>query len=114
MYKDLGYKIGGPVEASPMKEEPRISYPSLCLNSDSAPDIKADEVFEATVKLKFKGFRKDDYSKDRPYHLDFDVMAIDFGKGGPDIDESDEEEEGLQSKLEKELSDKMESKKKGK
>jgi hypothetical protein len=75
----------------PTKKEPKITYPTLCIRDKSLeavfgkelPDV--GEELEATVKLRVKGVRSDEYGKS----VDFEVVAGEFGE----LEEVDSEEE---------------------
>lgn len=109
-YKDLGRKQksgAGPCEAPNVTEKdvaPRINYPYFNLETAEAVGAKADSVIECKVKLRFKGFRKTDYDKERPYHNEFDVIAIDFGDADVELDEETPKDAGgLQAAIEEGL-----------
>src|SRR3990167_6015834 len=105
-YINLGHKsnMGGKV-ATEASSEPSVSYPSFHIDTAEAVDMKADEVVEVKVRLRFKGFRKETYGdKSKPFCNDFDVMAIDFGdKKNPKKGAAEELEEAVGADL-KEMS----------
>lgn len=119
MWKDLGRKESMPScgpcgPAEPAKDDkPRIHYPYLNLDTAEPINAKADQEIEVKVKLRFKGFNKSDYNKERPYSNQFDVMAIDFGSADIEVEEDVEEgQEGLQNALEAGLKKKVKAREK--
>lgn len=99
---NLGRKRTDLIDPPGMPDVPDVTYPSFCLNDDVAKEfIEAHEInlgkeFEATVKLKVTGVRKDEYGQS----VTFDVFELNTDG------ESSSKEEGGEEK-----NDKMKSKK---
>ena len=97
---NLGRKRTDLSDSPGIPDMPDVAYPSICLNDDVAKEfIEAHEIdlgkeFEATVKLKVTGVRKDEYGQS------FDVIELNTDG------ESSSKEEGGEEK-----NDKMKSKK---
>lgn len=110
MLIDLGRKRGdnGLVGPDKPQEGPKVSYPGLHLDLNKLPSMKPGDTIEATVKLGFNGFRKNDYGPGK-YCVDFDVMAIDLGTESKD--EGDAGEKSLGEQIEEGLKEKTAGKK---